>query len=128
MDKLFVDRGGLIDEYLPDRKRRRVRFPVCVGLRYGDNTPIICPNFILNIKKGRLFIETASLIPKGTVVELHFYIPPQEKLLGTLKGRIVDINTHPQGIFIKFLDPSGEELERLEDYLEERRHLVDKKV
>ena len=34
----------------------------------------------------------------------------------------------PGGFYVKFIDHSDDELKRLGEYLEEKRHLVDKKV
>ena len=65
-------------------------------------------------------------------IEMHFYIPPEVQLLGEFEGEVVaaDLNDldYPGGFYVKFIDHSDDELKRLGEFLEEKRHLVDKKV
>lgn len=135
-DKIIVDRAGEADEYVGKKDRRRhVRYPVCLAVRFGDDAhdpsqPDTCADFILNISKGGVFIMTDAPYPIGSKMALHFYIPPDEKTLAEFHGAVVGVNTanndYPKGMFVKFTDATPESLSLLEDYLEERRSLVDK--
>ncbi len=134
--KILVDKAGEAEEYLGKGDRRvHVRYPVCLSVKSGDcsddpSIPDACPDFILNIGKGGVFVMTDRPSPKGSKVVLNFYIPPGEKTLGEFHGVVVGTNTvdndYPKGMFIKFTGATGEALALLEDYLEERRLLVDK--
>ena len=63
---------------------------------------------------------------------MHFYIPPEEKLLGEFKGKVVGIdrnnNIYSQGMCVKFTGNFGEDMIRFVDYIEEKKHLVDIEV
>jgi hypothetical protein len=89
-------------------------------------------DFVLNISKGSVFIKTDKQIPKGSRVVMHFYIPPEVQLLGEFEGKVVEADLNDlnyfKGFYVKFIDHSDDELKRLEEFLEEKRHLVDKKV
>lgn len=133
MDKFFVDKGGEVEEYSEDAERRKhVRFPVCLAVKYGDSVSEVCPDFVLNISKAGVFIKTDSPLPKGSTVVMHFYIPPEDKLLGEFKGRVVEVNqnnpAYQRGMHIKFIHYTKEEMQSLEDYLEGKKRLIDKKT
>ncbi len=132
IDKFFVGRRGEVDEYSADKERcKHVRFPVFVAIKYGERRCYAFQDFVLNISKGGVFIKTDKQIPKGSIVVMHFYIPPEVQLLGTFEGKLVETNHNnlncPEGFYVKFID-SDNELKRLGEFLEEQRHLVDKKV
>ncbi len=65
-------------------------------------------------------------------IEMHFYIPPEVQLLGEFEGKVVGANpndlNYSEGLYVKFTDHSDDELKRLGEFLEEKRHLVDKKA
>ena len=65
-----------------------------------------------------------------TKVKLHFYIPPQTKLLAELNGKVIDQRkvNNVNGTIIKISDIFHRKLHKLEDYLEEKNHLIDKKI
>jgi len=133
IDKFFVCREGEVEEYLADKERcKHVRFPVFIAIKYGERMCYAFQDFILNISNGSVFVKTDKLIPKGCMVVMHFYIPPEVKLLGTFAGKVVEANLNNlnyfRGFYVKFIDHSDDELKRLEEFLEEKRHLVDKKV
>lgn len=131
-DKVFVDRRGVVEEFAGTEKRRHVRFPLCLAVKYGEEVPLVCADFTMNISKGGVYIMTDNPLPKGAKITMHFYIPPQEKLLGEFEGKVVGVNlddpAYPRGMHVKFMDVNENALSRLEDYLEENRHLVDKEV
>lgn len=129
MDKFIIDKRGEADEYMGREKRIHVRFPVCLAVKYGEEIPDICADFILNISRGGVFICTETPLKIGSRIVMHFYIPPDKKLLVQFEGEIVAVNTdssrYPRGIHVKFVRYSQEDLKRLEDYLEERQPLID---
>lgn len=130
-DKIYIDRGGELDEYNGHEKRRHVRFPVYLAVRHSSCVDIYS-SFVLNTSTGGLFIETSHPFQKGEEVILHLYIPPEDKLLGVFKGEIVAVNqgnsAYPRGVHVKFTTNERDEMQKLEDYLEERRHLIDKLI
>jgi hypothetical protein len=133
IDKIFVCREGEVDEYLVNKERcKHVRFPVFVAIKYGERMCYAFQDFVLNISKGSVFINTDRQIPKGSRVMMHFYIPPEVKLIGEFAGKVVEADLNDLnyfgGFYVQFIDYSDDELKRLEEFLEEKRHLVDKKI
>lgn len=131
-DKIFVDKNGSVDEYEGSNRRRHVRFPLSLAVKYGEEEPLLFAEFTLNISKGGVFIKTTSPLPRGAKIKMHFYIPPEEKLLGEFDGKVVAVNLdnpmYPKGMHVQFTHVSEKDLNRLEDYLEENRHLVDREA
>ncbi len=130
MDKFFLDKHCDVEEYIgDDDKHRHVRFPVCLAVDYHENPTQPCSDFILSICMCGVFIKTAKPFKAGSKIKMQFRIPPHIKELGEFEGKIVNVKTddqrHPRGIFVKFTDCDARELTRLEDYLEEKKHLID---
>ena len=120
-------------EYSADKERcKHVRFPVFVAIKYGERMCYAFQDFVLNISKGSVFIKTDKQIPNSSRIVMHFYIPLEVKLIGEFEGKVVEANLNDlnyfKGFYVKFIDHSDDELKRLEEFLEEKRHLVDKKV
>ena len=70
-------------------------------------------------------------MPEGSRVTLHFYIPPKAKLLAEFKGRVIRLPRNAlktNGSYIKIHDFFHTKLHKLEQFLEEKRHLVDEEV
>lgn len=133
MEKILVDKEGEAYEFISDKDRpKHVNFPVKLAVKHGDELPVFYSDFILNINKGEIFIKIDSPIPKGSILIMHFYIPPEEKLLGEFKGKVMDIksnnNVYPLGMYVKFIGNFEEDTKKFVDYLEEKRHLVDIEV
>jgi hypothetical protein len=132
MDKYFIDRKGRAEEYFQDnQKTKQVHFPLCLAIKYGNNVSMDCPNFLLNTKRGKVFVETESPLPESSEVVLHFYIPPHIKLLSEFKGKVIHSQRRAQdvkGNMIKIRDLTHRKLHKLEDYLEEKRHLIDEEA
>ncbi len=109
-----------------------MRFPVFIAIKHGEGMCYAFHDFVLNISKGSVFIRTDKQIPEGSGIMLHFYIPPEVKLIGEFAGKVVEANlndlNYSEGLYVKFIDHSDDELKRLGEFLEEKRHLVDKKV
>ncbi|RJQ50172.1 MAG: hypothetical protein C4526_12330 [Nitrospiraceae bacterium] len=132
MDKYFIDRKGRAEEIYRDTgEKRPVHFPLCLAIKYGEEVPVSCPDFFLNTDSGRVFVETDSPLPEGSDVMLHFYIPPETKLLLEFKGRVIPRRggvPGAKGNLIKIRDITRRRLRKLEEYLEEKRHLVDREA
>lgn len=60
---------------------------------------------------------------------MHFFIPPDEKLLGEFQGEVIDVNEssrYPHGMHIKIFGYSDEDMDRLTAYMEESLPILDK--
>ncbi|GAB4387891.1 MAG: hypothetical protein Kow0025_04040 [Thermodesulfovibrionales bacterium] len=121
MAKYFVDKGGEAQEF--DGGRRRVRFPVCLAIRLGADVKVECADFVLNVADREVLVKGADL-PSGSRLTMHFYIPPESKLLGEFTGVVTAVS--PAGARIRLIGPARGELLRLEAYLEEKRRLTDR--
>jgi len=128
----FMVRQDNADEYSPHRENsKHVRFPVELAVRYGENAPAFFNSFDLSISKHGVFIITDKPFPEGTILVMHFFIPPDSKLLAELKGEVIKENAsehYPQGMNIRFFQDSETDLQTLNSYLEEKQHLLDKNV
>lgn len=128
-DKFFVDNEGKMVEVegALREKRTDIRFPVNLAVRYGQDEPQIYQDFVLNISKGGVYIITDRLLPEGSIIIMHFFIPPHEKLLAEFKGEVVGVNQselYPQGMHVEFFDIAETSMRRLEDFLEGKRSLL----
>jgi uncharacterized protein (TIGR02266 family) len=134
MGKFFLDKHCDVEERTVGDKdqRKHVRFPVCLAVDYCEDPTQPCSDFILSISMGGLFIRTDTPLDIGSKIKMQFSIPPHVKELGEFDGKVVNMNTdnpnHPRGIFVKFINCSKKELQRLEDYLEGKKHLLDDTV
>ena len=128
--KFLLDDGGSMQEITALDAAKRVPFPVYLAVKHGQNLLEEYHDFIINITESCVFVSTDSPLPVGTSLVMHFYIPPQDKLLSEIKGRVQMINRdnadHPKGMLIKFGFFSHQELRNLENYIEGKKHLTDK--
>jgi len=129
---IFMVQKDSADEYSShEEKRKHVRFPVELAVRYGEDAPVAYDSFVLNISQHGVFILTDKPFPEGTILVMHFFIPPESKLLAELRGEVRKINTsdaYPQGMHIEFFQYSETEIQTLNNFLEEKKHLLDKQV
>jgi hypothetical protein len=129
MAKYFIDKEGKADWCTtPCHKKKDIRFPLCLAVKYHEQVPFLCADFLLNTSQRRVFVKTDSPLPEGSPVVLHFYIPPDKKLLGEFHGVVMKeqgLADSVRGNFIKIQDFLHLKLDKLEEYLEEERHLVD---
>ncbi len=128
MDKYILDKKGRAEEYIQGIKgKREIHFPLCLEFKVGSNATVECPDFLMNTTKGELFIPANLTLPVGTSMLLNFYIPPRTKLLVEFTGKVVGegIVNSIKGNSIALSDFSHKKLHMLEDYLEEKQHLVD---
>jgi len=120
-----------MQEITGDEEPKLVPFPVYLALKYDDNLESY-PDFILNISEAWIFVRTESPLPEGTSLIMHFYIPPENKLLAEVRGQVITMNqnneVNQRGMLIKFAYLSRKELSRLERYAEGKKHLIDKKI
>jgi Tfp pilus assembly protein PilZ len=133
-DKLLLGRCcEVVEVWGGSERRKHIRFPVCLSVRYGDRVQNDGADFVLNISKGGLFIRTESLLPVGSSLNVLLYIPPHGKHLGEFKGKVIRVSEGcspdcPMGIHIEFTDCTPEAKKSLSDYLEEKHHLLDEEV
>jgi hypothetical protein len=107
-----------------------VPFPICLAIWHIKDVMTSCPNFIVNIEERWVYVKTDRPLPVGTSVLMHFYIPPEEKLLARIGGAVAPLDQngkqYQEGMLIKFGLFSRGETERLADYVEGKRPLTDK--
>ena len=127
MDRIVVDTDGEAEASLSQNRFEHVRFPLCLALEYGD-TVEECPDFVLNIDRGEVVIRKGLPLEEGSTVLLHFYIPPREKLLGEFKGKVKKVEVDRGKVYVKITGRNKRGLERLDEYLMGKRHLVDKEI
>ncbi len=130
--KLFYDRGGYVQVREEGGSPGFVPYPVCLAIRYGDDVPEVCPDFILNAGEAWVFVRTENPLPAGTPVHMHFFIPPEIKLLAEVDGTVSapdrDGAGLPKGMLIRFPEISREEKDVLEGYIGGKKRLIDRKA
>ncbi len=131
MDKYILDKKGRAEEYVQGIKGKKdINFPLCLEFKVADNASVECPDFLMNTTKGELFVPASITFPIGTKMMLNFYIPPKTKLLAEFTGKVIGegIVNDIKGNSIEVSDNHHRKLHLLEDYLEEKQHLVDERV
>jgi len=120
--------GGHVSVREASGIKKDVPFPLCLAIRTDEAVMTSCPNFVVDVSGLRVFVQTDSPLPIGTQVLMHFYIPPEEKLLARIRGSVApldpDSKYYQTGMLISFNLFSRRETERLENYIQEKRHLV----
>ncbi len=145
--RMFINSRGVTREVVPGSDQRHyVRFPVHLAVSYGaveyepagygavnddaEEGSRIYNSFVLNASRGGLFIISERPFPQGSRLHIHFFIPPEEKLIGVFVGEVVGVNLssrHPHGMHIKLLSYSAD-MKQMIAYLEERLPLLDHMV
>ena len=129
-EKVLIDRGGEVQFRQDTGAPVRVPFPVCLAIKYGNEVPETCPDFVLDVEAGWVFIRTLSPLPAGARLTLHFYIPPETKLLAQVRGTVSAENIEGlpagRGMLIRFSLLSRRALVRLEQYMHRERLLVNR--
>jgi hypothetical protein len=132
LKKLFYDKGGYIQVPAENDKSRLVSFPVCLAIKHGDSVSAECPDFILNTDESWVFVRSETPLPGGTQVIIHFYVPPEIKLLAEIQGTVSTMSrgnvAYQKGMLIKFSPVSRETIKLLEGYIEGKKHLIDRKA
>lgn len=128
MKKLLVATGGHISLREENGLKKDVPFPLCLAIRSDEEVMATCPNFVVDVTERKVFVWTNSPLPIGTPVLMHFYIPPEEKLLARIRGAVAPLDADSRysqsGMLVKFGLFSRRETERLESYIQGKRHLV----
>ncbi|MBA4418585.1 MAG: PilZ domain-containing protein [Syntrophus sp. (in: bacteria)] len=132
-DKIYINKNGKVDKmFSSDAERKHVRFPVHISVEYGDEADIEYQSFILNASKGGIFIGTDKILPENTKIVMSFYIPPKIKFLGKFTGTVVWTNLDdpgfPKGMGVKFIDFDEVSMQIFDEFLQERRHLLNELV
>ncbi len=126
---ILVGHGGGLDEvYSGTERRKHVRFPVSLAVQHGQEWPQLHQDFVLNASQGGVFIQCDTPFPPETILVLHFYVPPEERLLAEFSGEVTEISNggdYPSGMHVKFFHYSDEDMNRFLAYLEESRDLLD---
>ncbi len=128
-NSVLYDRGGHLQISGNGNMRKLVPFPVCLAVKYENDLAETCPDFVLNIEESWVFIRTDHPLPAGTPLLMHFYIPPETKLLAEVSGTVLPVagpGSQPIGMMVKVTRFSRRKLRRLEGYASGERHLVDK--
>lgn len=125
---LFVNRHDMArGQYIQANRCSEAGFPVRLAAQSGRGQPQHYDDFALDFCKGELFIATRSILPLDTILDLHFYIPPQEKLLAACKGEIDDterFGSRMHGMHVTLFDRFESELLRFRNYLEGKQDLL----
>lgn len=102
-------------------RRSDIRFPVSLAVRYGLDEPQVYQDFVLNVSKGGVYIVTDETLPEGSIIIMHFFIPPHQKLLAEFRGEVIAVNQtdlYPRGMHVEFFDVPEADMQQLEDFLE----------
>jgi uncharacterized protein (TIGR02266 family) len=132
-EKTYIEYNGFMDKRLPPGERRRhIRFPVCLAVKFRKESPNEYKSFILNMSEGGVFIQTDEPLPVGTKILIQLYIPPQVKVLSEFIGKVTWVNADdsrpPKGMGINFDSGNKDSLKQLKDFLEEELPLFDQEV
>jgi len=129
MDRLYLDSDGKIVKREGAEHRAEVRFPVFLSVVHHGHSTEAASDFILNISKNGAFVLTKTLLPIGTAMTLRFHIPPEQSVLSEFEGIVAGVNIDdprfPRGMHVKFTACRPEDTKRLEEFLEEKKHLLD---
>lgn len=122
-----LNRENLVEtarSFLAIPQRTSPRVPTRLAIRYDLENSKILSDFSVNLSSGGVFLETADIIPMGTIMTLEFQVPGDYAAI-SCKGRVAWVNAHgskikpdfPAGIGLQFLDLSGPDAERLRDFV-----------
>jgi hypothetical protein len=91
MGNIFVDRGGEVYKFVSENDRPvHVRFPVKLAVKIEEEFPefFYYSDFVLNLNNGEVYIITDSQIHKGSLLIMHFYIPPEKNCWVSLRVKL----------------------------------------
>ncbi len=129
---VFFDVGGNALVGSKGKAPTPVMFPICLAIKCHSSIAEVCPDFIMNVDESWVFVRTGSPLPEGTQLTLHFYIPPESKLLAEIRGRVIPVSAIDKplsdGMLIRFAPFSLWKLKRMERYSKGERPLVDRQV
>jgi hypothetical protein len=119
-------KSGLV--HRPLQQEKECPFSAVPGRQISGTGPLYLRRLFIEYLPTKGFCQNGFPLPEGSPVTLHFYIPPDKKLLGEFQGRVMKkqkLNDGRKGTFIRIQDFLHLKLDKLEGYLEEKRHLVD---
>jgi hypothetical protein len=129
-NRFLFDKGGHLQLMDSGKAPVFTQFPVCLAIKNGNDLVATCADFVLNIEKAWVFIRTGTPLPAGTSLLMHFYSPPETKLLAEIRGKVVPEDAAgmqlQHGMLIRFAWLSQWKLKRLVRYAKGELHLVDK--
>jgi len=109
----------------PERAAPRVQ--VHFEIRFGVDAEHLLPNYVVNLSTGGLFVETESLLPVDTPLELEFELPGEADPVHC-HGRVAWVN-HPEwikkggmpvGMGVQFTDISWEGMDLIRRFVREK--------
>ena len=112
-------------DYSGKEKRFHARYRVHIKVDY-ETKDMFLSNYVTNISKGGVFIETKSPFPVSSEIELALELPEAQSTIHA-QGRVswtYDIKKGGplvivQGMGIKFTDIKPDDIKVLETYIEE---------
>jgi hypothetical protein len=129
---IYLDREGRVRTASAGGDRELTPFPVCLAVKYGNQTAGSCPDFMLDIDGMRIIVLTRNPLPEGAAVRMHFYIPPENMLLAEITGRVQlrweDGQDHMTGMVIQLPFAANGELKLFESYIQGWSKLIDKQA
>jgi len=101
-------------------QRQHPRAPIYVEVQYGEVTEDVT-EYILNISRGGIFIETFSPGDPDTLLKLNFYLPDTGhafEVTGRVTWSRMDATAEgPPGMGIEFVDISDHDANMLENFV-----------
>ncbi len=107
-------------------QRRHPRVPLYVEVSFGEVAEDVT-EYILNISRGGLFIETFSPLKPGALLQINFYLPDAGhsfNVTGSVAwSRNMATAAGPPGMGIQFQDISQQDADLLDEYVHSRLSL-----
>ncbi len=101
-------------------QRQHPRAPIHVEVQYGEVTEDVT-EYILNISRGGIYIETFSPGELDTLLKLSFYLPDTGhtfEVTGRVAwGKMDGTAEGPPGMGIEFVDISDHDADMLENFV-----------
>ncbi len=128
-EKVYVNMNGRTEEFSPESgESRSVRFPVCLAVEHEQEVKEVCSDFMFSADHERILVKSRNPLPEGSTVLIHIYVPPEEKLLGRFHGEVEETmegDSTEGRMKIRLLHHPEDEMQRFQEFLEEKKHLVD---
>ncbi|MFV2081564.1 MAG: TIGR02266 family protein [bacterium] len=101
-------------------RRQHPRIPVRVEVFYGHGADF-ASDYMLNVSRGGLFIETFSPLDIGTRIDLRFSLPAFTNIFN-VKGEVVwkrpaGQGTSPPGMGVQFVEVDKKDAELIDSFV-----------